>query len=98
MESYRSERSSVKDCSFEILKLLPESPLTLYEQFDSITLGRLIKQHPLATLQQLCDHAKLERGIVLSPQTMCKLLLRVGLSRKVRRQLQTFDHKRLLAA
>jgi hypothetical protein len=91
MKVYRSERSSVTDCSFGILKLLPENPLTLYEQFDSITLRRLIKQHPLATLEQLCNHMQQERGIVLSPQTMCKLLLRVGLTRKVRRQLQTRD-------
>ncbi len=95
MTAYRNDRSSVTDSSFEILKLLPEVPLTLYEQFDSITLQRLIKRYPFATLQQLCDHVTEERGIVLSPQTMCKVLLRVGLSRKVRRQLWTERIRRI---
>jgi transposase len=77
---------------------LPEVPLTLYEQFDAITLQRLVERHPTATLLQLCELVKEEQGIVLSPQAMCKVLLRVGLSRKARRQLQQLNHEPLLAA
>jgi len=47
---------------FEILKFLPEVPPTLYEQLDSLILERLVELHPNATLQQLCEVVKKERG------------------------------------
>lgn len=86
MEFYTYVRNPASDSTFEILKLLPDVPPTLYQQFDSISLQRLVERHPNATLQELCEVVKKERGMVLSPQSMCKALLRVGLSRTVRRQ------------
>lgn len=86
MTTYTCARNPALESTFEILKLLPEVPPTLYEQLDSITLQRLVESHPNATLQQLCEVVKEERGMVLSPQSMCKALLRVGLSRRARRQ------------
>jgi hypothetical protein len=98
MEGYSHVRSPTLDSTFEILKLLPEVPPTLYEELDLTTLHRLVQRHPTATLQQLCEQVKKERRMVLSPQSMCKVLLRVGLSRNVRRQLGQTSYKRLLAA
>lgn len=92
---YTPVRNPSLEPTFEILKLLPEVPPTLYEQFDSNTLHRLVERHPNATLQQLCEVVKKERRIVLTPQSMCKVLLRVGLSRKVRRQLQARRVRRM---
>src|SRR5258707_15233057 len=98
MTTYTCGPNPALESTFEILKLLPEVPPTLHDQFDSIILHRLVERHPNATLQQLCEVVKKERGMVLSPQSMCKVLLRVGLTRKVRKQLQASDHKHPLAA
>ena len=84
---YSNDRNSVGDVFFELLKDMPESPLPLHLQLDSDFLTRLVKEQPTVTLRELCDVVLRERGITISPQTLCKLLLRAGLSREVRRRL-----------
>jgi hypothetical protein len=66
---------------FEISRSIRPKPLTLYEQFDSGYLHHLVRPHPSATLKELCEQVLRDRGIVISEQTMCKLLHRVCLNR-----------------
>jgi site-specific DNA recombinase len=87
MTLYRRDPNSV-EFPFEISRSFPDKTLALYEQFDSAFLYRLVQQKPSATLKELCDLVLKDRGVIISEQSMCKLLLRVGLSRAARRRLQ----------
>ena len=89
MTSYHNGRNSVDDIFFELLKVMPENSIPLYLQLDSDFLSRLVQQHPTATLKELCEAVLTKRGVHISPQTMCKMLMRIGLTRIVRCQLQT---------
>jgi hypothetical protein len=63
-------------------------------------LRALVAQYPRATLQDYCERVQRERRVLITPQTICKLLQRLGLSRAGRRQLQreVVSPKSLLAA
>ena len=88
MTVYSNDRNSVEEVNFELLKPMPKSPVPLCLQLDSDFLHHVVHQQPVATLKELCELVLTERGIIISPQTLCKLLLRVGLTRTVRHDLQ----------
>jgi transposase len=75
---------------------MPES-FPLLQQLGKGFLRRLVERQPDATLQQYCQIIQKQRGILISPQTMCKLLARIGLPRSVRRQLAIVPEKALVA-
>jgi hypothetical protein len=87
IRGYPNAHNSVSNVSFQFLKAMPETPPPLHLQLDSEYLAHLVQQHPTATLRELCDIVLRERGLTISPQTLCKLLIRAGLSRQARRQL-----------
>ena len=61
--------------------------LPLLQQLGEDFLRQMVEQQPNATLQQYCQMMQQQRGILISPQTMCKLLVRVGAPSSVRRPL-----------
>jgi transposase len=44
-------------------------------------LGQLVREQPVATLEELCAQLHHRRGLRLSVATMCRVLQRLGLSR-----------------
>ena len=94
---YSHDRNTVEEIPFEFAKSMPETLPSLYQLFDSTVLRRLIDNHPTSSLQELCDCVKREQGIIFSPQTMCKLLLRADLPRNIRRQIATSSRQPLAA-
>ena len=96
MTSYSHDRNSVEEVFFELLKSTPEN-LPLLQQIGEDFLRRLVERQPNATLHEYCHVIKRERGITLSPQTMCKLLARIGMSGWARHQLATAPLKALAA-
>jgi transposase len=94
--SYSHDPNSVEEINFELLKSMPEN-LPLLQQIGEDFLRQLIGRQPDATLQKYCQITQRERGIHLSPQTMCKLLVRIGMSGRVRHQLVTAPSKALAA-
>ena len=93
---YRSDRNSVDELTFELLKAMPEN-LPLFQQLGEDFLRLLVEQQPNATLQQYCQTIQQQRGISISPQTVCKLLARIGMPGRVRHQLATALSKALAA-
>jgi transposase len=71
---------------------MPEN-LSLLQQLGKDFLHQMVARQPNATLQQYCHVIKRERGIILSQQTMCKLLARIGLSGHERRRVATVPAK-----
>jgi len=67
----------------------PSSPHHFLNWFKIREERRLIQRQPTATLKELCQVIQTGLGIILSPQTFCKLLLRIGLTRMVRHQFRT---------
>lgn len=86
MQRYCRGHNSVEEVSFQVSQVLPQN-LSLQQLCEDF-LRRLVQQQPSATLQGICEIIQQQRGLSLSPQTMCKLLLRIGLTRKARRQLR----------
>ena len=93
---YSRDRNSVEEVNFELLKSMPES-FPLVQQPGEAVSRRLVERQPNVTLQQYCQIIQRERGINLSPQTMCKLLARIGLSNHERRRVATASAKALAA-
>jgi hypothetical protein len=83
--SYSEDRNSVDDILFELLKSMPEN-LPLLQQIGEDFLRQMVERQPNATLQQYCQMIQQQRGISVSPQTMYKLLVRIGVHGQVRRQ------------
>jgi transposase len=96
IRGYSHNRNSVDELTFELLKSVPEN-LPLHQQLDENFLRGLVEQHPRATLQQYCQMIQQRHGITLSPQTMCKLLARIGMNTRMRFQLATAPSKALAA-
>lgn len=93
---YSRDRNPVEEVNFELLKSMPES-FPLLQQLGEAFLRQLVERQPNAALQQYCQIIQRERRITLSPQTMCKLLARIGVPRHVRRQLASANSKALAA-
>ena len=96
MTIYSRDRNSGEELSFELLKSMPEN-FPLLQQIGEDFLRRVVKRQPYATLHEYCQTIQRERSITLSPQTMCKLLVRIGVPARVRRQLATAPSKALAA-
>jgi site-specific DNA recombinase len=86
-EVYSHTRSTVIPVHFELNRLLPQKPMPLREQLDPSFIQILVQQNPNATLRELCEQIHYETGITLSPTSMCRILLRLGLPYKARQQL-----------
>jgi len=84
---YSHGRNSVEEINFKLLKSMSEN-FPLLQQIGEDFLRQLVERYPNATLQQYCHIIQRERSISISPQTMCKLLTRMGFAGTVRRQLQ----------
>lgn len=87
MTSYSEDRNPVDDILFELLKDMPEVLPPLREQLSSELLRDVVRQHPKATLIELCQMVEHEHGIELSTTSMSRLLREQGLTCKARRQL-----------
>jgi transposase len=96
MTSYSRDPNSVEEVSFELLKPMAET-FPLLQQLGEDFLRRLVEGQPDATLHQYCQIIRRERGLSLSQQTMCKLLARIGMTGRVRRQLVTTPSEALAA-
>ena len=93
---YLDGRSMVIPVHFELSRMLPEKPLSLREQLDPFLIRSLVEQNPRASLRELCEQVQYQTGVILSPTSMCKILLRFGLTIKVRQQLAVRNiHNRL---
>jgi transposase len=97
MTLYRHGHNSVAEVPFQISQNLPASPQPLMQKLGADNLRSLVVQHPAATLQDYCELVQRERGIQVRPQTMCKLLARIGMPRRVRCQLATTSAQALAA-
>ena len=95
MTGYRHGHNSVKEINFELLKSMPEN-YPLLQQIGEGFLRQLVERQPNATLQQYSQIIQRGRGITLSPQTLCKILARIGMPGRVRK-LATAPSKALAA-
>jgi len=82
--SYSHDRNSVGEINFELLKSMPEN-LPLLQQIGEDFLRQLVERQPNATLHQYSQIIQREHSISLSPQTMCKLLARIGMLGRMRK-------------
>ena len=96
MTGYSHARNSVDDLFFELLKDMPEN-LPLHLRLGEGFLRQMVRQHPTVTLQQYCQMIEQQRGITISLQTMCKLLVRIGMPGHIRRQVATAPSETLAA-
>ena len=87
MASYSCSPNSVYRFGFVLSKSLPEKPVPLYQQLNSVLLYRLVKEQPHATLKELCQRLKREQHITLSTTSMSRELRRIGLTAKARHKL-----------
>ena len=81
--------NTVNGLTFELIRSVPQWLPTLREQLDDFFIRSLIQRYPGLTLQELCEQVKDERGVTLHKTSMDRLLLRLGLTYKVRKQLRT---------
>src|SRR5205085_10839683 len=88
MTGYRRGHNSVAEVPFQLSQNLPASPPPLMQRLSNVYLRGLVMQQPAASLQDYCERVQQECENQITPQTMCKLLLRLGLSRAGRHQLQ----------
>jgi site-specific DNA recombinase len=84
---YSHAPNTVGDVTFELIRSVPQKPLTLRQQLDDFFIRSLVQRYPGFTLQELCERVKEERGVTLRRASMDKLMLRLGLTHKVRQQL-----------
>jgi hypothetical protein len=96
MTSYSYDRNSADDVVFELLKNMPDN-IPLLQQIGEDFLRQVVERQPSATLQQYCHILKRERGISISPQSMHKLLARIGMPGRVRSQSATAISEALAA-
>jgi transposase len=66
---------------------MPEVLPPLRQQLSPKLLRDLVKQHPSATLTELCQAIQQRDGIVLSTTSMSRMLRNQGLTCRVRRHL-----------
>ena len=78
---YPRGRNSVESISFQLSQVLPQRILPLRQQITSEDLRKLIKQHPRATLHDLCELVLKEQGITISITAMCRLVKRYEIAR-----------------
>jgi site-specific DNA recombinase len=84
----RSDKLALpNDSGFELKASLPVKPLSIVDRVGADYLRTLVAKYPAATLLNYCRLVQKERLVAISEPTMCKLLLRVGLPLRVRRQL-----------
>jgi len=84
---YGRAPNAVHEVTFELIRSVPQRPPTLRDQLDDFFVRSLVKRHPGLTLQELCEQVRQEKGVTLAKTSMDKILLRLGLTHKARRQL-----------
>jgi Recombinase zinc beta ribbon domain len=92
---YRIVRNTVYGVTFELVRSVPQRPPTLREQLDDFFIRSLVNRYPGFTLQELCEQVKQERGVTLHNTSMDKILLRLGLTHRVRQQLIATGRQRV---
>lgn len=80
--------NTVGDVTFELIRSVSQKPLTWREQLDDFFIRSLVQRYPGFTLEELCEQVRRERGVTLRKASMDRLLLRLGLTHKVRQRLR----------
>jgi site-specific DNA recombinase len=79
--------NAVEHVPFELLKAMPDTAL-ISKNLTPDLLRQFVERNPHATLRQLCHIIKREHNLALSITHMSRLLTRIGLAVKSRRQLR----------
>ena len=94
---YPYARNTVLEIPFNFTRSLPQKPLPLREQIGPSFIRQLVRQDPMASLQQMREHIRCETGITISTQTLFKILLRMGLPSKERQRMNKRGSSQLAA-
>lgn len=82
---YNDVPNTVGDVTFELIRPVPQKPLPALDDFF---IRSLVHRYPGLTLKELCEQVKKERGVTLRKASLDRLLLCLGLTHRVRRQLR----------
>jgi transposase len=91
-KSYSRSRNSVEEFPFEMTMALPRKrPLSHRDPDDLALLRRIVRDHPQATLHQLCERIKAKHHLTTSPSNLSRALKYLDLSHRKMRGFKSRD-------